>query len=267
MLANLYLHEFDDWVVNKLGKEIDLKYVRYADDFIILVKNPDLLEKIDQKVAQKLESKVFSLKINKKKTKPIDVRKDGLDFVGFNFDERQMRIRQKTIDRFKNRITEEIFLAIPDHIKKQKSPKKTLRWLAWRINSKIQGLRGKEICPWCGFERIGAPRSWMAFFHVATDIDQLRELDKWIRKMLYDHIYNEFRLRIDRSQLKKLLKKSGLKSLVNEKYQVRGSKTQPCLCDIRKQNQDIWIYASGLYQGKSFETLVQKRPFTIPYVD
>jgi len=107
----------------------------------------------------------------------------------------------------------------------------------------------------------------MAFFHVATDIDQLRELDKWIRKMLYDHIYNEFRLRIDRSQLKKLLKKSGLKSLVNEKYQVRGSKTQPCLCDIRKQNQDIWIYASGLYQGKSFETLVQKRPFTIPYVD
>jgi hypothetical protein len=33
MLANLYLYEFDDWVVNDLaGSGQDIKYIRYADD-------------------------------------------------------------------------------------------------------------------------------------------------------------------------------------------------------------------------------------------
>ncbi|TVP60097.1 MAG: hypothetical protein EA343_18350 [Nodularia sp. (in: Bacteria)] len=38
MLANLYLHEFDCWVINDLSKRYPLRYVRYADDFVILLK-------------------------------------------------------------------------------------------------------------------------------------------------------------------------------------------------------------------------------------
>ncbi len=34
MLANLYLLEFDQWVVDVLGKDHELRYYRYADDFV-----------------------------------------------------------------------------------------------------------------------------------------------------------------------------------------------------------------------------------------
>jgi retron-type reverse transcriptase len=39
MLANLYLHSFDCWIVDNLSQRFELRYVRYADDFVILLKN------------------------------------------------------------------------------------------------------------------------------------------------------------------------------------------------------------------------------------
>lgn len=265
MLANLYLHEFDDWIVNEMGKGIDLRFVRYADDFIIMVKDPDLLIEVSDAVRLKLESDDFVLRINENKTKTIDIRKDGLDFVGFGFDEKHMRIRNKKIEEFKSRVTREVFHAIPDEVKKAESPKLTMNWLVSRINSKIEGLRGHEVCPWCGFDRIGASRSWMAFFRVVTDDNQLRDLDKWIRKTLYDYMFMEFGLRVDRNEMKN--HSTRLRSLVSEKHQVTRSRTRPCLCDIQEASQDIWAFAPSLFQGRSFKTLAQKRPFTVPYVD
>jgi len=178
-----------------------------------------------------------------------------------------MRVRQKTLKRFKRRITEQIFEAVPEEIKTQNSPDRTLNWLIWRINLKICGLRGREICPQCRCARLGAPRSWMAFFRVVTDDYQLRELDKWIREKLYRTMYDKFGIRIQRSRLKRPSNTEGLKSLVNEKYQVCRIRIRPCLCDIRRQNENIWVFASDLYEGRSFKTLAQKRPFTVPFVD
>jgi hypothetical protein len=175
-----------------------------------------------------------------------------------------MRVRQKTVERFKKRIREEIFETIPD--KKRKSPTKALNWLVYRINAKIQGLRGAEQCPWCNYYRVGSPRSWMAFFRVVTDVDQLHELDKWIRQTLYDFMYTEFGVRIDRKRLKRS-KKSRLRSLVSERYRVQKTQIRPCLCDIKKCNHNIWLFFPDLYQGRIFKTLVQKRQFTVPYVD
>lgn len=267
MLANLYLHKFDEWIVKELAERVDLKYVRYADDFIIMVKSPDALSVIDQEVNQKLRTDSFSLEINEHKTKKIDIREDGLDFVGFHFDGQHIRVRRKTVERFKARIVEEIFHAIPQGIKQRKSPKRTLNWLTWRINSKIQGMRGREECPRCRCERIGPPRSWMAFFRVVTDDSQLRELDKWIRKRLYDYVYSEFDIRINRKALKRRPRRKGLRSLVNEKYQVRAARRRPCLCDIRENDDDVWEFASDLFEGRTFKTLSQKRPFAVPFVD
>ena len=56
MLANLFLHDFDNWVVHDLGQRIDLKYVRYADDFLILVRSPEQLPSIKQEVMGQLKN-------------------------------------------------------------------------------------------------------------------------------------------------------------------------------------------------------------------
>jgi RNA-directed DNA polymerase len=267
MLANLYLHRFDEWVVSKLGKAIDLKYVRYADDFVIMFRNPDLGDRIKQEVSERLGADDLRLRINEDKTRQIDIRTDGLDFVGFRFDGEHIRVREKSLEKFRTRMKKDVFQAVPQRVRDQHSPIITLKWLIWRANWKIRGLHASEPCPRCGFDRVGSPRSWMAFFRVVTDPEQLRDLDKWIREMLYAEFHAEFGVRLRRGDLRGGPGKEGLRSLVNESYQLRRARLRPCLCDIRNHHDDIWVFATDMYQGGSFETLSQRHRFTVPVVD
>jgi RNA-directed DNA polymerase len=258
MLANLYLHDFDNWVVRQLAAEIDLKYVRYADDFVILVRTPDALEIVHQKVKEQIE--LIGLCLNDDKTIKVDIREKGLDFVGFHFDAHHMRVRTRNIDRYKKRINEAIAIS-PDHVNQRDDPKVTLKWLTRRVNYKVQGHSGEEKCPKCGETRIGPQRSWMAFFQVVTDPEQLRALDKWTRQVIYDYMYKRHHIRIGRKDLRK----ADFRSLINEKYQIPASHMKPCLCEIDERG--IWHFAKDMYQGKTFASLAQKRPFTVVKVD
>lgn len=86
LLANIYLHHFENYFhsLTGSGKKIAASIVRYADDFVILMKEP--MSGMIQHVEQLLESR-FRLTINREKTKWIDLRKIGptLDFLGFSF--------------------------------------------------------------------------------------------------------------------------------------------------------------------------------------
>jgi RNA-directed DNA polymerase len=258
MLANLYLHDFDEWVVNELGRSIDLKYVRYADDFVILTRSPDDLKTIHHEVRDRIKS--LDLQLNEDKTDKLDVREKGLDFVGFHFDSVHMRVRDRNVERYKNRI-QSIVDALPEYIEDRDDPVTTLRWLSWRIKYKVQGLSGNELCPGCGQGRVGPPRSWMAFFQVVTDIEQLRELDKWTRRTVYDFMYRKYSVRVKRSDLHKV----GFRSLVNERYRIPKSRLKPCLCEIEELG--LWYFAKDIYEGKQFHTLARKRPFIVSRVD
>jgi len=258
MLANLYLHDFDVWVVHHLADELDLKYVRYADDFVILVRTPEELEIVHQKVKEQIES--IGLGLNEEKTIKIDIREKGLDFVGFHFDAQHMRVRARNIERYKNRLNEAIATP-PDYINQRDDPKVTLNWLVRRVNYKVQGHSGEEKCPKCGEIKIGPPRSWMAFFQVVTDPEQLRHLDKWTRQVIYDYMYKKHHVRLSRTDLRK----AGFKSLVNEKHRIPSSHLKPCLCDIDARG--LWHFAKDIYQGKNLVSLALKRPFSIERVD
>jgi RNA-directed DNA polymerase len=86
LLANIYLHHFENYFHSLTGggNKIAASIVRYADDFVILMKEP-MIEMIHH-VEQLLESR-FRLTINRDKTKWVDLRKVGptLDFLGFSF--------------------------------------------------------------------------------------------------------------------------------------------------------------------------------------
>lgn len=258
MLANLYLHNFDDWVIRQLASEIDIRYVRYADDFVILARTRESLEIIHQKVKEQIE--LIGLCLNEEKTIKVDVRDEGLDFVGFHFDAKHMRVRSRNIARYKKRVEEAIAVP-PDYVNQRDDPDITLKWLVRRVNYKVQGHSGEERCPKCGETRIGPPRSWMAFFQVVTDPEQLRALDKWTRQVIYDYMYKRHPIRISRKDLRE----AGFRSLINEKYQIPASRLKPCLCEIDERG--LWHFAKDMYQGKTFASLAQKRPFTVVKVD
>lgn len=78
LLANVYLNELDwEWDMN------NIRFVRYADDFLLFAKTKEEVGKAASLTKEKL--KELGLEISKGKTKIVDFRKDDFDFLGFTF--------------------------------------------------------------------------------------------------------------------------------------------------------------------------------------
>ena len=83
LLANLYLHYLDATWEDKgfCKRDHDAHIIRYADDFVVLCsKNPDKYLKEVNSIIDKLD-----LKLNEDKTKVIDIKQEGFEFLGYHF--------------------------------------------------------------------------------------------------------------------------------------------------------------------------------------
>ena len=80
LLSNIYLHLMDRiWQRHELGRKLQAKLVRYADDFVVMCRK-DVATPLGiiRKILGKLE-----LDLNESKTKIVDANKDGFGFLGF----------------------------------------------------------------------------------------------------------------------------------------------------------------------------------------
>ena len=89
----------------------------------------------------------------------------------------------------------------------------------------------------------------MAFFRVVNDIAQVKELDLWTRKLIYDRIYAEHSERVSRQELRA----ANLKSLVNQSFGIGRKRLYPCLCEIDQHG--LWFFVYWIFRGKVFHTL------------
>jgi RNA-directed DNA polymerase len=78
LLSNIYLNPLDHMMA-KRGMEM----LRYADDFVILCRSQSEAEQALQQVRQWCEAE--GLTLHPDKTKIVDVRKEGFDFLGYHF--------------------------------------------------------------------------------------------------------------------------------------------------------------------------------------
>ena len=78
LLANIYLNEMD-WELDLHG----IRFVRYADDFLIFAKTKEEIQKAIGITKDKL--KELGLEISEGKTKVVNFPKDNFDFLGFTF--------------------------------------------------------------------------------------------------------------------------------------------------------------------------------------
>lgn len=98
MFANLYLNELDQFCKHKLHLHY---YIRYMDDIIILHPDKKYLEKIKNKIADFLGSKLH-LQLNKKTCiRPTSM---GIEFVGFRIWSTHIKLRKKTAKKLKRRL-------------------------------------------------------------------------------------------------------------------------------------------------------------------
>jgi len=120
LLANIYLHHFESHFsrITGNGSRVAASIVRYADDFVILMKEP--FHELIGSLEELLENR-FRLTINREKTRWIDLRESGvvLDFLGFSFRyERGIRYPQsrclnvfpskKSVKRIKEKIRDHL---------------------------------------------------------------------------------------------------------------------------------------------------------------
>ena len=147
LLANIALN-FLDWKLH----DARFRFVRYADDFVILCRLKHRTEEARQLVERCLTE--LGLTLSPEKTK-VTTFTEGFAFLGFAFRYKSCRMRQKSVEKYKDRIRE---LTVRSHNLDAQA--------LLRINAVIRGVARYFATPF------------------STVAIQFENLDKWTRLRL-----------------------------------------------------------------------------------
>ena len=166
-------------MLNELDKELERrghKFVRYADDMVILCKSKRSAERTMKNIIPFIEGKLF-LRVNREKSKVSHVK--GVKFLGYTFyvyrGEGRLRIHSKSVQKMKAKIK-----------------KLTSRSNGWGNERRKEALR-QYI------------RGWVQYFKWADMKNLLLRIDMWYRRRLRMVIWKQWkRLRTKGANLIKL---------------------------------------------------------------
>ncbi len=146
LLANILLDDLD--------KELEKrrhKFVRYADDFIILVKSRRAGERVKRSIQGFLERRL-KLKVNEDKSSVVPT--DQTTFLGFTFKGKKIRWSDKAFHEFKRRV-------------------KHLTGRSWSVSMEYRLMKLAQYV-----------RGWMNYYGISEYYRPIPELDHWLRRRL-----------------------------------------------------------------------------------
>ncbi len=146
LLANIYLNPLDH-LLAKAG----FAMVRYADDFVILCKTREDAERALILVQQWVVENELTL--HPTKTRIVDARTEGFDFLGYHFRDKLRLPREKSLKKFKDTVRE----------KTKRTNGHGMPFLCVQLSSQLRG--------------------WFTYFR-HSQWSVFRELDGWIRGRL-----------------------------------------------------------------------------------
>lgn len=164
LLSNVMLHELDK-ELEKRGH----RYVRYADDFSLYVKNKKSARRVGNSIFLFLKNKL-KLPINREKSgirKPVQFEILGHRFVP--------TYQKGEKGKYQIVVTEKKWKALKQGLKLI-----TKKTTAWTFNERIAKL--KELY-----------RGWINYFRMASMQSKLKELDGWLRNRLRYCIWEDWK--------------------------------------------------------------------------
>ena len=176
LLANIVLN-YLDWQLDKLG----LRFVRYADDFVVLCLTKAQAEEAQLQVTHILNQ--LGLQLSSEKTR-ITTYGQGYSFLGFVVSSRSKRMRPKSQEKFKMKVEE--LTARSRNLDAQ---------LIEKLNRVIQGTANYFGTHWSTNRRL------------------FRVLDSWVRRRLRCMKYKRFSYHDNRRMRLKQFVRLGLLSL------------------------------------------------------
>jgi RNA-directed DNA polymerase len=146
LLANIYLNPLDH-----LLAEAGFAMVRYADDFVILCKSREDADRALILVQQWVVENELTL--HPTKTRIVDARTEGFDFLGYHFRDKLRLPREKSLKKFKDTVRE----------KTKRTNGHGMPFICARLSSQLRG--------------------WFTYFR-HSHWSVFRDLDGWIRGRL-----------------------------------------------------------------------------------
>jgi len=166
LLANILLDDLDK-ELEKRGH----RFVRYADDFIILVRSQRAGERVMASVQRFLERKL-KLKVNQDKSQV--AKTDNTNFLGFTFKGNKIRWSDNAFREFKRRVKE-------------------LTGRSWFVSMEYR------------FEKLAQYlRGWMNYFGISEYYRPVPEIDHWLRRRVRMCYWKQWRYA--RTKVRKLRK-------------------------------------------------------------
>ena len=156
LLANILLDDLDK-ELEKRGH----KFVRYADDFVILVRTQRAGLRVKESVTRFLERKL-KLKVNQDKSRVSST--DNTNFLGFTFKGTKIRWSDKAFREFKRRV-------------------KRLTGRSWFVSMEY---RYKKLSQYI--------RGWMNYFGISKHYRTIPEIDQWLRRRMRMCYWKQWRL-------------------------------------------------------------------------
>ena len=168
LLANILLDDLDK-ELEKRG----LRFVRYADDFLVFTKSEAASKRVYESIGNYLTRKL-KLVVNHQKSRTGGT--EGVEFLGFTFRSYggKIRVSMKKIKKFKDRIREI-----------------TRRNRGVSMQARLIELRRYL-------------HGWVAYFRLSPLKSMYEDLDKWIRRRLRACIWRQWRS--PRTRIRNLLK-------------------------------------------------------------
>jgi len=183
LLANIVLDDLD--------KELEKRkhrFVRYADDFVVLVRSARAGERVKTSVTRFLEKKL-KLKVNEQKSKTGSAKK--CQFLGFTFPGKTIRWTSEAFEDFKHRIRE-------------------LTARSWRVSMEHRTAKLNEFV-----------RGWMQYFGISKYWTPIEPLDQWIRRRLRMCYWKQWRF--VRTKVRELVQLAAdAKDVIRLAYKHRG---------------------------------------------
>jgi retron-type reverse transcriptase len=134
--ANIYLDKLDHHVKQELKAEY---YIRYVDDFLILNKNTQELERCKEKINTFLRTELqLTLHPNKSKIIPI---KNGIDFLGFRNFYKHRLLKKRNIRKMRNKLNNLITEYEKENVAEEEILEIMQGWIAYAKNADTFGLR------------------------------------------------------------------------------------------------------------------------------
>jgi RNA-directed DNA polymerase len=159
LLSNIVLDELD----KELGKR-RLRFVRYADDFIIFVRSKRAATRVMASVSRFITRKL-RLKVNEEKSRI--THPWWMCFLGFSFTSKRgdtrIRIHSRSIERFKNRVRELT----------RRDCGRSIHQIIFDLN---QFLRG-----------------WWNYYRITQSTNRFRSLHYWIRRRLRAILWKQWK--------------------------------------------------------------------------